>query len=353
MIPVKLYTPDGTLVDLLATSRVEVSRNVEQIGTLTLTCLKPKAIGKDYRIVIEHPAESRVLWLVSDYEETVIGDQSVLSVSAVDGKDLYQRRFVWAYNDTAQGYKINYPQVVAKEVINENMVSASLTERNISGMVAASFPTGLTSSLWTAWEGEVSWKPVWDVLTTLMEHGRGTDNPFMVDLLVESQGGTGLVPVITRRLGVSRTLNSFQLQRMGISVRITYSAKGAAHRVLALGAGDGSLALVSYDPAVVLTAGSSNPFYYSEAIVTSGNEDDLGALAATASARRAALQPKLSLVLEGAAPVRNFWGTTMGYGDQLLVSHAGVEYDVTVTGYSLSWAGAEEPAVSVVVAEGY
>lgn len=351
MIPVYLQTPSGAAVQRLTAHTGTVTRNLGQIGTLEMTCDVPLEIGEDYRIFIDHPNESNALWLVVAYEEVLVGDQYLLQIRAEDGKRLYDKRIVWAFNDTPEGYKINYPQVVVKEVINENMVTATRTERIVPDMVAAAFPN--TSSSWSAWEGEVAWQTVWDVIQKMLEFGRATNNPFAVDLFVESGGGNRLLPIISRRLGVERTFTSQQLSRYGISVRAATDASRAVTRCIALGEGERSLALTSPYPAVIYLTSSSNPFYYDESIVTLGNEDDMQALEQAAVSELARSAKKTSLVLEGAAPVQDFWGSVLSYGDRMLINHNGSEYDMTVVGYSLQWSGAGEPYVSLVCSEGY
>lgn len=350
MIPVYLQTPAGALVQRLNAHSGTLTRNVGQIGTLEMVCDTPIALDMGYRVFVDHPNESSTLWIVTGKEEVLIGDQYLTKIIAEDGKRLYTKRIVWAYDDTPEGYKINYPQVIAKEVINENMVSAVLTERNVPDLQAATFP--VTDSSWSAWEGEVAWLTVWDVITKMMEFGRATDNPFVVDLLVEANGSR-LLPVISRRLGTDRVFTSQQLSRYGISVRAATSAASAALRCIAIGEGEGSLALLYAYPAVVTLLSSTNPFYYTEASVTLGNEDDMGALEQAARTEQARIAARTTLVLEGAAPVQDFWGAYIGYGDRLLIQHNGVDYDMTVVGYSLQWSGAEEPSVSLVCAEGY
>jgi len=352
MIPVYLHTPAGELLQRLEVVSASFGRNYDQIGTMNLVCEIPKQYGYNHRVVVDLAGESNVLWTIVDYEELAVGNRTLLSIDCQDGKRQFNKRIVLAYNDTAAGYKINYPQVVCAEVINENMVSHISTERNVLGLQSATVNAALSAG-WTAWEGEVAWKKVWDVITTLMEYGRATSNPFYVDFLTDAQGGATFTPIIARRAGVERTVNSMQLARYGLTVRAKDSGEAWATRVIGLGSGDGSLALWTQYPTSFAVSRDTDPFFYSEEISSQGNEDDLDALTSQVKATYADIARKKSIILEGAGPVRGFWGSVIGYGDGLTLRHRDIEYQVTVVGYSISWEGAGEPQISLVCAEGY
>lgn len=352
MIPVYLYNPSGELIQRLQLQSAEFNRNISQIGTASVICEIPKEYGVDYRIFVDHPGETNTLWLITGWEEILVGDKRLIQFSAQDGKRMYTKRIVWAYNDTARGYKINYPQIVAQELVNEQMVNHIDTYRNVIGLHASDIDTSLAAS-WTAWEGEVAWKPLWDVFTTLMDYGRATDNPFSIDFLVSTQGGTEFTPFIGRRLGISREVSTLQLSRFGVSLREIYNADTEVKRMFALGSGDGSLALYSYYSGFSTYSRETNPFFYKEGIVTLGNEDDLTALDIAAQSNYKEAQATKKLVIEGAGPVDGFWGVVIGYQDELTITHRDETYVMTVIGYSLSWEGAGSPSVSFVCAEGY
>lgn len=352
MIPLYLCDPSGRTLQRLEEVSCSISRHIDQVGTLEVTCKIPRVIAPDYRIVVDMPGESETLWIVTDTEEVAVGDQRLLSVAAKDGKYLYEKRFVFAYNDTAQGYKIDYPQSVAAEIIDEQMISSAQTYRNVPGLQLYSTPGSLLVGF-SAWEGEVAWKKLWDVFADLMSYGRATDNPFVVDLIVSPLGGNEFRAVVARRMGREHTITSAQLSRYGFSIRESHKADGAAEKVTALGSGDGSLALYSTYPTTTPVITAANPFFFKEEIVPLGNEDDLDALEVAAQSNYQERRPRTGLIIEGAGPVSNFWGKKIGYGDSLTILHNNNTYSMTVAGYSIQWQGAEEPSVSFVCLEGY
>jgi hypothetical protein len=352
MIPIYLCDPSGRVLERLEAASGNINRHIDQIGTLEVTCLPPRVINQDYRILVDVEGENRVLWLVTSYEEIGAGDSKLLQISAKDGKYLYTKRLVRAYSDTALGYKINYPQVVAAEIINEQVIAPLLTYRGIPGLALHSTPGSLLTGF-SAWEGEVAWKNVWEVFGTLMEFGRATDNPFMVDLLVSPASSSDLLAVVARRAGTARRLTSGQLARYGFSIRSKVDFSDNAEEVISLGAGPGSLALYTTYPTTTPVVSAANPFYYKEEISVLSSEDDLDALSANALATYQERRPKSLLIIEGAGPVADFWGPQLGYGDEVTILYNDRTYTLTVVGYSIQWSGASEPNVSLVCAEGY
>jgi len=352
MIPVYLHTPAGDLVQRLQVQSAEFNRNVGQVGTATVVCEIPKEFGTDYRLVVDLAGEDQVLWLITGWEDVAVGDKLLLRLSAEDGKRLYAKRIVWAYSDTANGYKIDYPQIVAQEIINRHMVNHVDTYRNVIGLQASDIDTSLSGG-WTVWEGEVAWKVIWDVLVDLMEYGRSTDNPFVVDFLVSSQGGLDFTPFIGRRLGTERQISTVQLSRYGVRLQESFDGSNEIKRMYCLGSGSGSLALYSFYDSFSTYNRETNPFFYKEGIVVRGNEDDVAALDVAARSAMSETTPRRKLVIEGGGPLEGFWGKVVGYQDQLTITHRDQSYVVTVIGYSLSWEGAGAPTVSFTCAEGY
>ncbi len=355
MIPVYLLSPAGKLLHRVQALSASFSRKIDDVGTFSLTCEIPPDIGPDYRIKLDFPGESDVIWLVEDTEDVILGNRRLLSVTGSDGKLMYEKRFVFAYGDTAEGYKIDYPARICSDLINEQMVTPVLggSIRTLYGLIEAVPPEGVLSGA-TAWEGEVCWRKLWDVFKEQMEFGRATGLPFFVDLVAESSDGPGLVPIIGRRPGVERRLTSVQLNQFGISVRRVMRSSDNAETVFALGSGEGSLALYSKYPSTILDYyPQADPFWYKEDILTQGNEDDLDALAKAATAAYQEHKTRTVLVVENGAPVENFWGTLIGYGDLVTVEHYGIEQTVTVTAYTLEWDAGGEPSVSFALEEGY
>lgn len=179
---IRLYTPDGkTQLASVPPSRLEYVLVENDVGSLSLT-IPPvvpfDAIPQDMRIEVwrsidggqpycEGSGGDAAVWLVESKRKILSGSEKLISLTAVDAKDLLRRRFVDYYSGSSQSSKQFALDDMMKLIVVENL--SNLTYGGV-------YATGRDLSTWLSIQAYTSQLPnkkksfAWrNVLTVLQE----------------------------------------------------------------------------------------------------------------------------------------------------------------------------------------
>lgn len=346
----RLYSPDGTFLDIPTFISLTYSRKVNQVGSLIVTLsdyywsiIKPDSRLEVWRSIDNNQAylEMETSWICLIFNRDY--DNSLMTVEAFDGLHLLKRRnILWPAN-SSQSLKTTYLDDMCKAVVRENLSSSATAitagiARNISNVLAVQADLGLAPSSTKGF----AYKGVLETLQELAKESYTKGTYLAFDVVCFYPGYPQLhFRTYTNQRGDDHTQTGFNPVVLSpefsnlVGVKYTIDYSNEYNYVLAGGQGENAArqTAVAYDLARI----GQSPIGLKEAFKDSRQATTTAALQADADSFLRDGRPIKTIVAEIVNQPGTQYGIDWRYGDKLTGSIGGESFTCMADYVSVSY----------------